>query len=302
MPHDHHHNPPTRFHKIRKAFILGIALNLIFVLVEATAGFITHSLSLIADAGHNLADVGTLALSLLALQLSKINSTEKFTYGLGKVSVLVALFNSLVLLVSVGVISYEAILRFNNPRELSGNIIAWVAGVGIIINGFTAYLFFSEKENDLNAKSSYWHLVADTLVSVAVVIGGLCIYYLHWYWVDSALSLVVAGVIFIGSWQIFKESALLSVDAVPQNIQLRNIQEMAGKVTGVIGLHHIHIWALSTHQNAMTAHLVLKDGTSPEEEMKIKNDLKHQFEHMNIHHVTLETERENEKCKSIGCG
>jgi cobalt-zinc-cadmium efflux system protein len=216
--HNHSHSIPIA--KIKKAFVVGIALNLVFVIIEATSGFIVNSLSLIADAGHNLADVGALALSLLALKLSEADSSEKFTYGLGKVSVLAALLNSIVLLVSVGIISYEAIHRFNNPRELSGSAIAIVAGVGIIINGFTAYLFFHERESDLNVKSSYWHLVADTLVSLGVVIGGICIYFFNWYWIDSVLSLGVAAIILMGSWQVFRESALLGLDAVPQNVKL----------------------------------------------------------------------------------
>lgn len=301
MHNGHDHSHTLQLSKIKKAFVIGIVLNLLFVLVEAVAGFIVNSLSLLADAGHNLADVGTMALSLLALRLSQTDSTEKFTYGLGKVSVMAALINSLVLLVSVGVIGYEAVLRFNHPREISGDTIALVAGVGILINGFTAYLFFHERKNDLNVKSSYWHLVADTLVSLAVVVGGVCIYYLNWYWMDSALSLLVAVIILIGSWQVFKESALLGLDAVPKNVRLNSVQSLAKKVSGVVDLHHIHIWALSTNQNAMTAHLVLKEGTSSDEEMKIKNDLKHQLEHENIHHVTLETEHENDYCKFVDC-
>ena len=301
MHNGHDHSHTIRFSKIKKAFVIGITLNLAFVVIEVIAGFIFNSLSLIADAGHNLADVGTLALSLLALKLSEADSTEKFTYGLGKVSVLAALINSLVLLVSVGVIGYEAILRFNNPRVLAGDSIAIVAGIGILINGFTAYLFYQDKENDLNVKSSYWHLVADTLVSLAVVFGGISIYYLNWHWMDSLLSLAVAGIILISSWNVFKESALLGLDAVPKNVKLKSVQAIAKKVYGVIGLHHIHIWALSTNQNAMTAHLVLKDGTTNAEEMKIKNDLKNRLEYENIHHVTLETEHENDHCKFVDC-
>lgn len=297
--HDHNHAIP--FSRIKKAFVVGITLNLAFVIIEAIAGFIVNSLSLIADAGHNLADVGSLALSLLALKLSEADSTEKFTYGLGKVSVMAALINSLVLLVSVGVIGYEAILRFSHPREVPGTTIAIVAGIGIVINGFTAYLFFHERENDLNVKSSYLHLVADTLVSVGVVVGGIFIFYMNWYWIDSLLSLIVAGIILFGSWEVFKESALLGLDAVPKNVKLKRVQTAAKKIAGVIGLHHIHVWALSTNQNAMTAHLVLKDGMTNEEEMKIKNDLKHELAHENIHHVTLETERENEPCLSKDC-
>jgi cobalt-zinc-cadmium efflux system protein len=133
------------------------------------------------------------------------------------------------------------------------------------------------------------------------VIGGICIYFFNWYWIDSVLSLGVAAIILMGSWQVFRESALLGLDAVPQNVRLKRIHAAAKKISGVIGLHHIHVWALSTNQNAMTAHLVLQDGTSNEDEMKIKNDLKHKLEHENLHHITLETEYENDTCLSRDC-
>jgi len=300
--HDHHH-PAAAVSKANTAFIVGILLNFIFVVIEAIVGFFIHSLSLLSDAAHNLADVGTLALSLLAFRLLKVKSNNQFTYGYRKTSILVALFNSVVLLVSIGGIAFEAVHKSLLPQTepLPGITIAIVAGIGIVINSVTALLFFREREKDINIKSAYLHLLSDALVSAGIVIGGIMIYFTNWFWIDNALSIIIAAIILFSTWRLLKASLRLSLDGVPENIHLDEIKTMALKMEGVIDIHHIHVWAISSTENAMTAHLVLTESLSNEQVQKIKYSFKQEWEHKNIQHITIETERENEPCKTEVC-
>jgi cobalt-zinc-cadmium efflux system protein len=302
MGHEHHHHT-TPITKATAAFTIGIAFNIIFVLVEAIVGFYINSLSLLSDAAHNLADVGTLALSMLAFRLLKVKPNDQFTYGYRKTSILVALFNSVVLLVSIGGIAFEAVHKTLVPvyEPLPGFTIAIVAAIGIVINGATALLFFREKDKDINIKSAYLHMISDAVVSAGIVAGGILIFYTNWFWIDNVLSLVIASIILISTWKLLKASLRLSLDGVPDHIHLDEIKAAAMKITGVANIHHIHVWAISSTENAMTAHLVLKGGLPHEEELRIKHDLKHEWEHKNIQHVTLETEWENEPCKTEAC-
>lgn len=297
---DHPH-PSIELSRVNTAFVIGICLNVIFVVIEAIFGFTIHSMSLLSDAAHNLADVGTLALSLVAFRLLGVKPTDQYTYGYRKTSILVALFNSVILLVSIGAIAIEAIRNSFNPQPLSGSTVAVVAGVGIFINGITAFLFFKEKEKDINVRSAYLHLLSDALVSAAIVLGGVMIYFTRWYWIDSVLSLIVVGFILISTWRLLKESLRLSLDGVPENISIKSITDAALQLEGVIGLHHVHIWAISSTENAMTAHLVLSEETTHQQEQKIKDNVRHALHHRQIQHITLETERENEPCKSEDC-
>ncbi|MEO5591710.1 MAG: cation diffusion facilitator family transporter [Chitinophagaceae bacterium] len=299
--HHHHHDHAVTLTSVNTAFITGISLNFLFVIVEVVAGLITHSLSLLSDAGHNLADVAALALSLLAFKLLKVKSNKKYTYGYRKTSILVALFNSMVLVLSIGAIVYEAIQRFFHPESVQGATIAIIAAIGILINGSTALLFMRDKEKDMNIKSAYLHLMSDAVVSLGIVIGGIIIVYTGWFWIDSVISIVIAVVILFSTWGLLKNSLRLSLDGVPANIKLDEIKATAMKVKGVKDFHHVHIWAISTTENALTAHLVLPVATTIEEERKIKSDLKHELLHKNIQHVTLETERENENCEKLAC-
>jgi len=297
----HHHDHSVTLTNVNAAFIIGISLNFLFVIIEVVAGLTVHSLSLLSDAGHNLADVGALALSLLAFRLLRVKSNKQYTYGYRKTSILVALFNAMVLLVSIGAILYEAIHRFLAPEPVKGTTIAVVAGIGILINASTALLFLRDKDKDMNIKSAYLHLMSDAVVSLALVAGGIIILYTGWYWIDSVLSVVVAVVILLSTWRLLKDSLRLSLDGVPANIQLDEIKAASMKVMGVMDIHHIHIWAISTTENALTAHLVLPLNSSIEEERKIKQEIKHLLLHKNIQHVTLETERENEHCAEKVC-
>jgi len=299
--HPHHQHHSVTLKNENTVFIVGISLNFLFVVVEVIAGLFTHSLSLLSDAGHNLADVGALALSLLAFPLLKVKSNKKYTYGYCKTSILVALFNAMVLLVSISAIVYEAAYRFFNPKPIPGTTIAIVASIGIVINSVTAIMFLRNKDKDINIKSAYLHLMSDAIVSLGIVIGGIVILYTHWFWIDSELSIIIAIVILLGTWRLLKGSLRLSLDRVPENIRLDDIKAATMKVTGVKKIHHIHIWAISTTENVLTAHLVLQQDITTEQEQKIKHELKHELEHTNIYNVTLETERENEICETEVC-
>lgn len=300
--HSHHdHSHVAVLTNVNSAFVIGIGLNTLFVIIEAIIGFSIHSLSLISDAGHNLADVGSLALSLLAFRLLKVKSTTKYTYGYRKTTILAALFNAMILLFSIGVIAYEAVQRISNPPALPGKTIAIVAAIGIIINFVTAILFLKNKEKDLNVKSAYLHMMADALVSAGIMTGGIVIYYTHIYWIDPILSIIVAAVILVGTWSLLKDSLRLSLDGVPKDIDLEEIKAKASSIQGIKNIHHIHVWAMSTTENAMTAHIVIDDNTSNEEILNIKNNLKHTLQHMNIQHITIETEFSKDECRKVEC-
>jgi cobalt-zinc-cadmium efflux system protein len=298
--HGHHHHT-VHAEEVNTAFIIGIILNFSFVIIEVIVGIINNSLSLLSDAGHNLADVGMLALSLLAFRMMKIKSNERYTYGYKKTSVFVALINAVILLLSIGAIVFEAAHRFFHPEPVPGATISIVAGIGIVVNGISAMLFMRNKEKDLNIKGAYLHLLSDAIVSFGIVVGGIIIIYTGWYIIDSILSLVIAAFILSSTWSLLRDSLRLSLDAVPEGISLEKIRKAALKIKGVKDLHHIHIWAISTTENALTAHLVFPQGTTNEEEQKIKHNLKHELEHNNIHHITLESEYDNIGCEEEKC-
>ncbi|WP_431215193.1 cation diffusion facilitator family transporter [Puia sp. P3] len=202
--HDHgfspgHHHHPVDLKDVNQAFVIGIVLNFLFVIIEASVGLYIHSLSLLSDAGHNLADVASLAMSLIAIRLLKVRPTEKYTYGYKKTTILVALLNAAILLLSLGAIGYEALHRLMSPEPLPGKTISIVAAIGIAINAVTALLFLKGKDKDLNIRSAFLHLLSDAIVSAALVIGGIIIFYTHLYWIDSVLSLLVAIVILFSS-------------------------------------------------------------------------------------------------------
>lgn len=297
----HHHHHQVDLKSVNQAFVVGIILNLAFVLIEAIVGLAIHSLSLLSDAGHNLADVASLALSLIAFRLLKVRPTEKYTYGYKKTTILVALLNAAVLLLSLGAIGYEAIHRLMQPEPLPGKTISIVAAAGILVNALTALLFLRNKENDLNIKSAFLHLLSDAIVSAGLVIGGIVIYYTHLYWIDAALSLIVAIVILFSTWQLLKDSLRLSLDGVPLGIEIKKIKETIDGISGVKDFHHIHVWALSTTENALTAHLVVSRDADMDLVENLKHRIKHELLHQNIQHATLEIETENSPCDEPDC-
>jgi cobalt-zinc-cadmium efflux system protein len=300
MEHDHshhHHNP--KLTNVGRAFIIGIVLNMTFVVIEFLSGFYTNSLALLSDAGHNLSDVATLGLSLFAFQISKRKATPTYTYGFHKSTILASLINAVILLIAVGSIGWEAIQRFISPEETQGKVISIVAGIGIVINAVSAFLFFRDKEKDLNVKGAYLHLALDAVVSAGVVIAGLIISYTGIKWIDPLISLVIMAVVIYSTWGLLTESLKLSLDAVPYAINMESVKSEMLKIKGITSIHHIHIWAMSTTRNAMTAHLMLEKDLTDKEVAEIKHKMKHTLEHMNIQHVTLETE--SEACKEEAC-
>jgi cobalt-zinc-cadmium efflux system protein len=296
--HSHHHHSPT-LTNVGRAFIIGIVLNMTFVVIEFLSGFYTNSLALLSDAGHNLSDVATLGLSLFAFRISKRKATATYTYGFHKSTILASLINAVILLIAVGSIGWEAIQRFISPEETQGKVISIVAGIGIVINTVSAFLFFRDKEKDLNVKGAYLHLALDAVVSAGVVIAGLIISYTGLKWIDPLISLVIMAVVIYSTWGLLTESLKLSLDAVPYAINMEEVRKEMLKTKGIRSIHHIHIWAMSTTRNAMTAHLILEKDLTDKEVAEIKHKMKHSLEHMNIQHVTLETEIE--ACKEEAC-
>jgi len=298
--HHHHHDHTPKLDHLNSAFIIGIVLNSVFVVLEVVAGLWSHSLSLLTDAGHNLSDVAGLALALLAFKLSKVSSNQDYTYGYKRSTIIVSFFNALVLFVAVGFIGYEAVMRFIHPETIAGGTMAWVAFAGIGINGVTAWLFVKDKDKDLNVKGAYLHMAVDAIVSFGVVISGIIIYFTHWYLIDSAVSLIVAIVILRGTWSLLIDSLRLEMDGVPKEMDLEKIKQELMKSKGVVDVHHIHVWALSTTENALTAHLVI-DQNSVSSFDSIKHDLRHRLEHLSISHSTFEPEFSDEKCLHVDC-
>lgn len=311
MPHDHlttadthaghsHSHAPV-ITSLNRAFIAGILLNSAYVIIQLIIGLRINSLSLLSDAGHNFLDVAGLALAMLAFKLTNSRTTEKYTYGYKKSSILVSLLNAVILLISIGAIGYEATFRFQHPEPLPGKIIALIAVIGIFINGISAFMFFRDKDRDINVKTAFLHLASDALVSLGLVVGGIIIYYTHLYWIDPLLSIIICLVIIVSTWRLLKDSLRLSLDGVPDNVDMHKIKEEISHIPGVKSFHHIHIWAISTTQNALTGHLVVADTLTHAEISKIKEELKHELFHLNIQHVTLETETESDNCEQGDC-
>lgn len=306
--HDHshshglgHHHHPVNLKEVNQAFVIGIALNFAFVIIEVIVGLNIHSLSLLSDAGHNLADVASLAMSLIAIRLLKVRPTERYTYGFKKTTILVALLNAAILLLSLGAIGYEAIHRLISPEPLPGKTISIVAAIGIGINGLTALLFFRSKENDLNIRSAFLHLLSDAIVSAALVVGGFVIFYTNLFWIDAALSLLVALIILFSTWQLLRDSLRLSLDGVPAGIEIRKVRDAIAKMKGVKDFHHIHVWAISTTENALTAHVVVDRDCTMEYVDELKHNIKHELLHLNIQHATIEVEMEDAPCDEPDC-
>jgi cobalt-zinc-cadmium efflux system protein len=299
--HSHHHHDHTpKLDHLNTAFIIGIILNSAFVIIEVIAGLYTHSLSLLTDAGHNLSDVAGLALALLAFKLTRVNATDKYTYGYKRSTIIVSFFNAVILFAAVGFIGYEAVIRFMHPEKVSGGTMAWVAFIGIGINAVTAWLFVKDKDTDLNVKGAYLHMAVDAVVSFGVVISGLIIYFTNLYWIDSAVSLIIAIVILKGTWSLLVDSLRLEMDGVPKEMNLDKIKAELLKGKGIIDVHHMHVWALSTTENALTAHVVI-DPSYLNSFDDIKSDLRHRLEHLDISHSTFEPEFSDEECKHQDC-
>ncbi len=295
--HEHHHHHQHELSSLNKAFIIGIGLNVAFVVVEFVAGFWYNSLGLISDAGHNLGDVASLVLAMLAFRLAKVHANTKYTYGYKKSTVLVSLLNAVILLVAVGFIFGESVEKLFHPRPVDGDAVAWVAGAGVLVNAFTAWLFLKDKEKDLNVKGAYLHMAADALVSVGVVISGIIIAYTGWYIIDPIIGILIALVIVYSTWGLLRDSLRLSLDGVPAGTNYEEIGKVIEAEPGVKSFHHMHIWALSTTETALTVHVVI--GRTDDME-KIKCGLKQKLQEAGIGHATLEFETPGKHCNE-GC-
>jgi len=292
MSHDHQHHSHSLDFKgsNHNAFIIGVCLNLAFVLAEVIAGLIYNSMALLTDAGHNASDVASLLLSLVAFRMASKKSTAKFTYGFKKTTVLAALANAVVLLIAIGILGFESVTRLLRPERVEGGAIAWIAGLGILINGLSAYVFFRQKEKDLNVKGAYLHLLADALVSFGVVISGIIMVYTKWYWLDPAIGLLIMVVILFSTWSLLRDSFRMTIDAVPEGIELEEVKKIILSVDHVQQVANVHVWPLSTVENALTAHVVIDEKLSFDEKLKVIGNIKHELEHHNIHHSTIELE------------
>ena len=296
MLHEHeHHHRTINVTSLNRAFIIGIALNSVFVITEAGAGLWFNSLALLSDAGHNLSDVVSLILAMLAFKLAKVRANSKYTYGYKKSTILVSLLNAIILLVAVGAILVESIEKLQHPTAIAGSAIAWVAGIGVIINGATAMLFMKDKEKDLNVKGAYLHMAADALVSIGVLISGLVINWTGFYIIDPIIGIVVAVVILISTGRLLRDSIRLSLDGVPVGINMAAILEVILSTPGVESVHHVHIWAISTTDIALTAHIVTGQLGQME---KTKNEIRHRLADSGISHATLEFESTTEHCEN----
>ncbi|MEE9412052.1 MAG: cation diffusion facilitator family transporter [Methylococcales bacterium] len=286
--HGHHHHAPANY---SWAFAIGITLNLVYVGVEAFYGFLTHSLALIADAGHNFSDVIVLLLAWGASWLATRKPTLKRTYGLRRAPVLAAVFSAILLLVAMGAMSWEAVQRIQNPVPVQGKVVMIVAGIGVIVNTLTALLFMSGSKDDLNIRGAFLHMAADALVSLGAVIAGLIILNTGIYWIDPAVSLVIVVVILIGTMALLRDSLNLALDAVPDSIDPEAVSTYLNSVAGVTDVHDFHIWGMSTTQTALTAHLVRPDDENRDEFLRdLATGLKKQF---GIDHVTIQIEHGN---------
>jgi len=285
----HHNHSHTHEQNFNQAFLIGIILNVIYIVVEIIYGIIINSMALLADAGHNFSDVLGLLLAWGASYLAKTASTEKRTYGMRKSTILAALFNAIILMIAVGAITIEAVRKLIYPEPVQGQTMMIVAGIGFIINAITALLFMKGREKDLNIKGVFLHMAADAGVSLGVVIAGFIILLTGWLWVDPIIGIVIVIVITLGTWGLLKESFHLSMDAVPREINLKQVGDYLKSIQGVKEVHDLHIWAMSTTENALTAHLVIPEETKDDYFLKkICGDLYSKF---GIGHSTIQIEK-----------
>lgn len=285
--HGHDHATPGNY---GRAFGIGIALNVGFVIVEAWYGWITGSLALLADAAHNLSDVGGLLLAWAAFAAARLKPSDSKTYGWRRGSILASFVNAVILLVAMGSLGWEAIQRFQQPAPLAAGTVMAVAAIGVVINAATAALFMAGSKSDLNIRGAFLHMAADALVSVGVVIAGALYLWRGWAWVDPLASLIIAFVVVVGTWSLFRQSLHLLFDGVPENIKLPEVRDCLQAISGVASVHDLHVWAMSTAEPALTAHLVTRGERGADD---ILREAQHTLdERFGIGHVTLQIEAE----------
>ena len=289
--HHHHAHGPANYDR---AFAIGTALNLGFVLAEAAFGVIANSVALLADAGHNLSDVLALLLAWGAAWLTRRQPTSRHTYGFGSSSILASLINAMLLLVAVGAIAFEAIGRIFRPEPVAEFIVIWVAAAGILVNGATAWMFMRGRERDINIRGAYLHMASDAAVSAGVVVAAIAIWATGWYWLDPLASLAISVVIVLGSLDLLKESTRLAMAAVPGGVDRAGVERYLAGLSGVSAVHDLHIWAISTTETALTAHLV-RPAMGPDDEFLrgVAAELRTRF---GIGHCTIQVEHDGADC------
>lgn len=286
--HGHRHDHASGEANHTLAFAVGIGLNTAFVLIEGGFGLFVGSLALVADAGHNLSDVLGLLLAWGASYLARRRPSGRQTYGLGRASILAALANGGLLLVAIGGIVWEAIARLQNPAPVPGMTVIVVAAIGAVINTATALLFMSGRHRDLNIRGAFLHMAADAAVSLGVVAGGIAMIQTGWFWIDPVLALVVAAVIAYSTWDVLLHALELTIDSVPRGIELAAVRDYLAGLPGVTAVHDLHIWALSTTQTALTAHLVRPDHVPDDQWLSaVEHEIQHRF---GINHTTIQLE------------
>ena len=295
MEHNHNHTI-TSPNDINRSFILGIILNVIYVIIEIIYGWQNNSTSLLSDAAHNVGDISGLLLAFLAFKLQVVKPSKLFSYGFKKGSIVTSFINSILLAFAIGAIAWEGVHKIMNPSPLSGTVIMWVALVGVVINFISAMLFKKNQKEDINIKAAYWHLMADALVSLGVVASGILIHYFQWYALDGITAIIIAVVVLFSTWSLFKDSAIAILDGVPASVDAAEIAAHLLEVKGVLNIHHLHIWGISTNENALTAHIQIEDVNQLP---RIKKALKEELEEHNIKHSTLEFELLEENCTEI---
>jgi len=287
MTHDH---GPYASNSDR-AFAIGVTLNLLFVLVETGFGTITGSLALIADAGHNFSDVIGLVLAWSASVLARKAATEKRTYGFRRATIMASFISAVLLLVALGAIAWEAVGRLLNPAPVKGLVVIIVAVIGVAINTITAALFLSGRKKDLNIRGAFLHMAADAGVSLGVVVAGIVIALKGWFWIDPAISLVIVAVILVGTWKLLKNSLNLTLDAVPEGVDIAGIKSYLAGLEHVVQIHDLHIWALSTTEVALTVHLMTTDESLDMDKLCALQ--RHLHDRFGIAHATIQVEKES---------
>ncbi|PCG08515.1 cation transporter [Sphingomonas ginsenosidimutans] len=284
--HDHaHHPPPERWDR---AFAIGIALNLVYVVAEGVAGFVLGSVALLADAGHNLSDVLGLAIAWGGAALARSAPSKRFTYGLKGSTILAALANALLLLVAIGAIAMEAIQRLGDPAPVRGLDVALVAGLGIAVNAVTAWLFARGRKGDVNIRGAYLHMLSDAVVSAGVVAAGIAIWATGAAWLDPMVSLVIAALIFWQTWGLLRETVEMALAAVPRGIDYDGVHDALAALPGVTAVHDLHIWPMSTTEPGMTAHLLIPGGHPGDAFLGETQEMLHR--RFGIGHATIQIE------------
>jgi len=298
--HSHDHSHDVDFSNINTGFIIAISANLIFTGLEAFYGFLSNSVSLLGDAGHNLSDVLGLLLAWGASYLATRKSSELYSYGFRRTTILAAIINAMTLVFAAGYIAYESIEKFFVPTPMDEVIVMVVAAIGILVNAGSAMLFMKGNKEDLNLKGAYLHLAYDAAISAAVVVGACISYFTGWLFVDPLLGLIIVTVILLGTWGLLRDSTNLILDAVPEDCDRDSVKNYLENISGVSEVHDLHIWAMSTFENCMTAHLVMPENTLWDSDSSYEDIGRIMKRDYNIHHVTLQVEKDR-SCSNHDC-